>query len=79
MCSVASVVSDSATLCSASTRLLCSWNLQGKKYRSGLPFPTPEYLLYPGFEPIHPVSAALASIFFTTGPPGKPVYTDTNT
>ena len=44
-----------------------------------MPFPAPEYLLNPGFEPIPSVSPALAGTFFTTALPGKPVYTYTNT
>ena len=39
---------------------------------SGLPFPTPGYLPYPGIEPTSPVSTALASGFYTPAPPGKP-------
>ena len=40
-------------------------------YRSGLPFPSPRDLPDPEIEP---VSLALAGRFFTTEPPGKPVY-----
>ena len=36
---------------------------------SGLPFPSPGDLPNPG---IKPVSPALASVFFTAQPPGKP-------
>ena len=39
-----------------------------QEYRSGLPFPSPEYLPGPG---IKPVSSTLAGGFFTTEPPGK--------
>ena len=47
-------------------------------YRSGLPFPPPGDLPDPGIEF---VSLALAGGFFTTEPPGKPIYiyTYTNT
>ena len=38
---------------------------------SRLPFPTPGDLSHSGIEPASP---ALASGFFTTEPPGKPVY-----
>ena len=41
-----------------------------QKYWSGLPFPSPEDLLYPG---IKPESLALAGRFFTAEPPGKPI------
>ena len=39
-----------------------------QEYWSGLPFPSPGDLPYPGIEPTSP---ALASRFFTTEPPGK--------
>ena len=39
-----------------------------QEYWSGLPFPPPEDIPYPGIEPESP---ALASGFFTTEPPGK--------
>ena len=42
-----------------------------QEYWSGLPFPSPGDLPYPGIEPTSP---ALAGIFFTTLPPGKPYY-----
>ena len=41
-------------------------------YWSGLPFPPPWDLPDPGFEPTSPTFPALAGIFFTTEPPGKP-------
>ena len=40
-----------------------------QEYWSGLPFPSPGDLPYPGMEPVSP---ALASGFFTTKRPGKP-------
>ena len=39
---------------------------------SGLSFPSPGDLPYPGTEPASLVSPALASRFFTTEPPGNP-------
>ena len=45
-----------------------------QEYWSGLPFPTPGDLLYPWIEPLSPVSPTLAGRFFTTEPPGKPIY-----
>ena len=45
-----------------------------QEYWSGLPFPSPGDLLHPGIEPVSPVSLALAAGFFTTVPPGKPMY-----
>ena len=43
--------------------------LSRQEYWSGLPFPPPGDLPYPGVEPMSP---ALAGGFFTTEPPGKP-------
>ena len=40
-------------------------------YWSGLPFPSPEYLLNPRVKPASHVSPTLAGRFFTTVPPGK--------
>ena len=42
-----------------------------QEYWSGLPFPSPEDLPDPG---IKPTSPALAGVFFTAEPPGKPMY-----
>ena len=42
-------------------------------YRSGLPFPTPGNLPYPGIKPASLVSTALTGGFFTIEPPGKPL------
>ena len=68
MCmSVCSVVSDFLQPCGLSpTRFLCPWNFPGKKYWSGLPFPTPGDLPNPGIEPTSLVSPELAGGFFTT-------------
>ena len=52
-----SVVSDSLRphgLCSQPTRLLCPWDSRGKKYWSGLPFPSPGDLPGPRIEPGSP-------------------------
>ena len=49
-----------------------SMEFSRQEYWSGLPFPTPEDLPYPGIEPACPVSPALAGGCFTTEPPGKP-------
>ena len=40
----------------------------------GLPFPSPGDLPDLGIKPEASVAPALAGRFFTTGPPGKPVY-----
>ena len=42
-----------------------------QEYWSGLPFPSPGDLPGPGIEPGFPV---LADGFFTTKPPGKPIF-----
>ena len=39
---------------------------------SGLPFPTPGDLPAPGIKPASLAPPALADVFFTTVPPGKP-------
>ena len=59
-----------ATPWTVPTRLLCPWDFQ-PEYWSGLPFLFPGDLHDPG---IKPQSPALAGTFFTTEPPGKPLY-----
>ena len=39
-----------------------------------LPFPSPGDLLNPGIKPVSLASPALAGGFFTTEPPGKPIF-----
>ena len=51
------------------TRLLCSWDSPSKNTGVHCHFPASGDLLDPG---IKPTSPALAGIFFTTEPPGKP-------
>ena len=46
-----------------------SMGFSGQEYWSGLPFPTPGDLPYPGIEPASP---PLTGGLFTTAPPGKP-------
>ena len=61
-----SVVSDSLRPFGLQpSRLLCSWDFSGKKYWSGLLFPTPRYLLDPGIKPASLPSPALAGGFLT--------------
>ena len=48
------------------------WNFSGEKYRSGVPFPTPQDLPDLGVEPVSP---ELASRFVPLVPPGKPLST----
>ena len=45
-----------------------------QEYWSGLPFPPQGDLPDPGIQPTSPGSPALAGGFFTTAPPGKPLY-----
>ena len=45
-----------------------------QEYWSGLPFPPPGDLPYPGTEPTSPAPPALVGRFFTTSAPGKPPY-----
>ena len=44
------------------------------EYWSGLPFSSPGDLPDPGIEPMSPASPALASGFFTSVSPGKPLF-----
>ena len=43
-----------------------------QEYWSGLPFPSPGHLSYPGIKPASPVAPALAGGFFITALPGNP-------
>ena len=43
-----------------------------QEYWSGLPCPPPGDLPDPGIKPVSLMSPALAGVFFTTEPPGKP-------
>ena len=45
-----------------------------QEYWSGVPLPSPGDLSNPWVEPESPASLALACRFFTTVPPGKPIY-----
>ena len=49
-----------------------------QEYWSGLPFPTPEDLPDPGFEPASLVPPALEGVFFTNALPEKPIYGSIN-
>ena len=67
MCSVASGVSDSATLWTVAFDAPLSMGFARQEYCCGLPFPIPGSS--PGIESVAP---ALAGRFFTNVPPGKP-------
>ena len=45
-----------------------------QEYWNRLPFPSLEALPDPGIESVSPASLALAGGFFTTEPPGEPLY-----
>ena len=66
-----SVLSDSfatpGTL-ACQPELFHPWDFPGKKYQSGLPFPSPRDVPSPGIKPAFP---ALVGRFFTTKPIGK--------
>ena len=51
------------------TRLFCPWGFSRQEYCSGLPFPSPGDLPYPGMEPRSP---ALQADSLPTEPPGRP-------
>ena len=57
------------TLWAVACQALLTMAFSRQEYWSGLPFPSPGDLPYPG---IKPTSSALAGGFFTTEPPGKP-------
>ena len=69
MCSVASVVSSSATPWTVAHPAPLSMGFSRQEYWSGLPYPSPGDLPNPGIEPSSPMSPAL---HFTTEPLGKP-------
>ena len=50
-----------------------SMGFSRQKYQSGLPFPPPGGIPYPGIKPTSLVSPASAGRFFTTEPLGKPL------
>ena len=69
-----SVVSDSVTTWTVHRQAPLSMGFSRQKHLSGLPFPHPGDLANPVMEPRYPTSPALAGGFFTTAPPGKPLY-----
>ena len=72
-CRCCLVAQSCLTLCDSidySHQAFLSMGFPREEYWSGLPFPSPEDLPDPGFEPKCP---ALTGGFFTTEPPGKPM------
>ena len=53
---------------------LLSMGFPRQEYWSGFPLPTPGDLPGPGLKPTSLASPALAGRFFTTEPPGKPLF-----
>ena len=68
---VYSAVSDSVTPWAVALQASLSVGFFRQEYSSGLPCPSPVDLSDPRIEPKSP---ALAGIFFTTQPPGKPPF-----
>ena len=67
-----SVMSDSATPWAGARQAPLSMEFSRQESWSGLPFPPPGDFPNPGIEPL--MSPALAGGFFTTKPPGKPIF-----
>ena len=72
------VVSDSATLRTGGHQVPPSMEFSRQEYWRGLPFPPPGDLPDPGIEFLSLESPALAGGFFTTAPPEKPIYNNTD-
>ena len=72
VCSVASVVSDSATPGTVARQAPLSMAFSRQENWSGLPFPPPGDLPNSGIEPSSLASAALQADSLPTEPPGKP-------
>ena len=67
---VLSHVRFSVALWTLACQALLSIDLSRQEYWSGLPCPPPGYLPHPGIKPVSLACRALASVFFTTVPPG---------
>ena len=70
LCSIASVVSDSATLWTVARQTPLSMGFSRQECWSGLPCPPPGNLPDPGIESL---SSALQVNSLPTEPPGKPI------
>ena len=64
-------MSDSVTPGTLACQALLSLGFLRQEYWNGLPFPSPGDFPNAGIKPVSPV---LAGEFFTTEPPGKPVF-----
>ena len=72
MCVSCSVMSDSANPWTAARKASLSMEFSRQEYWSGLPFPSPGDLPYPGIEP---GSSALQADSLPSELPGKPINT----
>ena len=72
-CSVDSVVSDSATLCTVARQAPLSMGFSRPEYWSGLPFPTQGDLSNPGIEPTPALQADSLPLHYQ----GSPIMVDT--
>ena len=71
LCSVLSCVQLFVTLWTVAHQAPLLMGFSRQEYWSGLPFPSLGDLPNQGIKPAPP---ALAGVFFTTKPPGKPLY-----
>ena len=74
MCYMLSCVQFFGTPWTVAHQAPLSIEFSKQEYRSGLPFPIPGDLPDPGIKPKSLVSPALPGRFFTTEPPGKPIF-----
>ena len=75
VCSVGSVMSDPfATPWTVALQAPLSMGFPRQEYWGGLSFPSPGDCPDPGMEPVFLMSPALAGMFFTTCPSGKPFF-----
>ena len=72
MCSVASVMSDSATLWTVAHNAVLSTGFSREEYWSGLPCPLPGNFPDAGIKPTFPLSPALQADSLPIQPLGKP-------
>ena len=71
---VCSVVSDSATSWTVASQAPLSMEFSRQEYWSGLPFPSPGNLPYPGIKPTSLASPALAGRIFTSWASGEALW-----
>ena len=69
-----SVMSNSLWPWTTAHQAPLSMRFPRQEYWSGLSFPSPGDLPIPGIKPVTPESSEWVGRFFTTAPPGKPLY-----